>query len=1305
MIALLIAAVCGSFAAASAAPATVQANLRQLGKITATTHATALAGAAWITLTAEDPAKARACGSKLLADLLGFGDVQRVPASSLPGTRLALAGAGEWLLALDGLRVQVLFARDVRGVTQLAAEAKAAGWAPVPEHAYPRFLDRFDNDAFSVGFLGWGILPPDVNADFQWIADNGFAMNASGFQEDRMIAPGVFDFSVFDWYAAKAKEHNLAYNVYLTWVHPWERAKWSWNVVPLPHLIPGDHAVPYSDFFYQQLETYTGFFPVKATDPLLGAAQAGIAAHLAQDPRLNSQFGSAELLHDILLALPEVSGMPETKAGWHEYQRTKLGRDLAAVGKAYRDEPAAYASWDQVEVPDLKLFAGWDRATCLDLRGAWESKVDRAKVGVSEKWFAPETAAAGWTATRSDDPMIMAYSSTWRDQPRDFWLRKQFTVSAPQAAGKLPYLHISLGDQRRGFEAYLNGQPLKKLTREHPIVGDNDQCFEIGAALRTGENLLVLNTHGVPVSSYVFLGPQGRWEYPSPRPTLNRLWFDATEFTAWWRMRSLENALRANRSGDPQGRPQLVMCPDDFQDMALDLCRKYGAFEHDTGQTAGCWAPWPTRYSAARGLPFSSEPGNAPNNAPEMQKMITLYLLLGNDSINALFHPTQYRDNPDIAAWIATNRELLRCAGKMEQAPPPVSVLRSIRDASRLRFDGPWGWDLGRGELQSVGRTFYYADMPDVLSGRLLQRAKVTIDAGSELLTEPEVSGLEKYVREGGVFVALHNTGKHSIEQAASWPISRLTGLRVVNQDRAVGGKIRFTQEQSLWPSLRGREINAWGMVYDWRKEDLTGNSLGLEKQDPSVQVVAEWVGREPGSGQIAVAVRKLGQGMVITLGSTFWRNAEDLGGRWTADAASRPYLAELLDSLGVPADSTRESSAATADLFAEHWLSKNGLYDLYMVSKVKDGATPATFPITFTATAPPAQLREISALGHPLVPTQAAGTGFAVPDVTLNAMQTRIYAAPRADLATAPLYWLRSLEKRWYALDSVPPADQPVPMKPSPYVLPLIEGWSLQPGGEPWGDTPPPYATDATTPPVKLGSFAALGLADDSIAHFRKEVQLPAGWQGRRLSLVLDCEDWIWGVQPKGRLWVDGKLLTAAHIGQRNDPRFSADIVPTRADGRLLLELEVDGRQPAAQQRRRPTGVLGAFYLQSDPQPVSLTPLPQPWQVAADLGVFAPGQPGQRVKGLYAETSFILPATWPTPRVFLESPESLGFLILNDTVVSTPTYMRRLDISGLVHRDGTPNVLRWSPGAPSANGNFDQELPRLSLAWWPAGN
>ena len=85
------------------------------------------------------------------------------------------------------------------------------------------------------------------------------------------------------------------------------------------------------------------------------------------------------------------------------------------------------------------------------------------------------------------------------------------------------------------------------MARARPITGDFDECFELGGAVRAGENTIVLKLDGKPVPGYIFLGPKGRWSYPSDDPGLNRLYFDTIEFASRYRMRGIENWLKATR--------------------------------------------------------------------------------------------------------------------------------------------------------------------------------------------------------------------------------------------------------------------------------------------------------------------------------------------------------------------------------------------------------------------------------------------------------------------------------------------------------------------------------------------------------------------------------------------------------------------------------------------------------------------------------------------------------------------------------------------------------------------------------------
>ena len=70
----------------------------------------------------------------------------------------------------------------------------------------------------------------------------------------------------------------------------------------------------------------------------------------------------------------------------------------------------------------------------------------------------------------------------------------------------------------------------------------------------------------------------------------NRRWYDAVNFSAWLRMRGVEQTLQAMRAADPN-RPLKMMATINMLDMSTALCERYGAYQHDTGGAAGYWCP------------------------------------------------------------------------------------------------------------------------------------------------------------------------------------------------------------------------------------------------------------------------------------------------------------------------------------------------------------------------------------------------------------------------------------------------------------------------------------------------------------------------------------------------------------------------------------------------------------------------------------------------------------------------------------------------------------------------------------------
>lgn len=1293
--------------AVAASAGTAPLPLRGFGAVTVGERARAEGKESWITFAAEDAAHARVIGSKFVADLLGFGDLKEKIGTGLPGTVIALEGAGAWLIGLEGANCQVLFARSEQALAAFASREKVAGWQPVPAHAYPRWLDCFDNAATGVwwGRTGGGAGVQDYPVDLEWARDRQFTLTHHGPENNRYVLPGLVDFSPSDWFAAVMKKYDRPYRVYL-----WPGVTSAgWNHDPLPWQTPGTLKVAYPTMNGQQAVVAGQFVPAGGsetpgiTDRYLGDYRRRFAEHLNDDPNylggtmVVSENNGANVLH-----LATATGMPEFQARWRDYLKTTLGWDLRQVGSRHKGRADYYRNWEDVKIPEPQDFLGFD-ARCLDLVGRWEGRADLEKAGAAAGWYTVAGAPQdGWRPIQCNDPMLLIYDGarnrmrTGREDTPDYWLRRTVTLTAAQVA-TLKYLHISRNILYAStpttplFDVYVNGTELKKLGVDR-FESNFSQCLEVGDALHAGDNLVVINTLGCPVPGYLFLGPTPLRLYPGMTEPENRLWYDAVMFDTALRVRAYERTMSAFRSVDAN-RPFKLATTIDYLDEIIPLCEKYGAYPHNTGGAGGYWCPmYGARLGSAHGVPFSCEQGGPPATAQNLQGAMTYYLMYGNHAVDLVFSVWAYRTKPEVAAWVDRNLALMHCIGKLDLPLPPIGVLRSCR-ADRLGFAEPWYWDLGRGALQGVGRSFVYVEVPDLSNG-MGDRFPVLIDDGTVLLTPEDVAALERYVRAGGTFVALHNTGMHTPERAFSWPISRLTGLRVVNGTVAAG-TLKFRDDQTLWPTLRGAEEKGYGMLIDYLQQENVGGAIGLEPEDKGIEVVAEWKDIPAGKGRIAVARRPLGKGQVILLGSTFWRDARDSFGRYRDSDRAQSILDELLTSLRVP----RDSRTGNSDVWAERWASKNGVYDLYPVAYMtQKGEEKATVSVTLRREGQLTEVVELSADGHPRYPVRWQEGSFTLPESSYGLMQYRLYGAPRADLENAALSWFDVQRRLWRGLPPIPASAQPQRVEQPENVLPLVEGWTLT-TGEPAGDWMQPGATAPGGKLVKLGSFVALDLPEEETARFYKEIVLPAAWRDQRVQLVFDSQ-WPMGIHQKGHLWINGKDAVTQPKGTDN---YTIDVTEQAAAGKLTLALEVAGALPdPTKPREVPSGVTGLFYLQAWPQPVQSTPLAGPWYAANENNLLTAVEPAKPGKYVYLETRFTLPPEWPARRLFLESPGAhLGWIVLNDQVVQTPPAMRSLDISRLVRRDGE-NTLRWAPFAPDHSRLNNKPIPVAVLSWLP---
>ncbi|MFA6292259.1 MAG: hypothetical protein WC637_10780 [Victivallales bacterium] len=363
-------------------------------------------------------------------------------------------------------------------------------------------------------------------------------------------------------------------------------------------------------------------------------------------------------------------------------------------------------------------------------------------------------------------------------------------------------------------------------------------------------------------------------------------------------------------------------------------------------------------------------------------------------------------------------------------------------------------------------------------------------------------------------------------------------------------------------------------------------------------------------------------------------------------------------------------------------------------------GEKTMTAEVSLRRPTPVRELVEVSALGHPKVAVAWKDGKLTLPNADYGLMQSRVYIAPRAEIARSALDWFQAQSRIWRALPPLPPLVKPAVLSVPEDVIPAAEGWSLAVGDVDVTWTEPGFAA-AAWKPVKLGTFTALGIPDESLARFRKEIIIPPSWKGR--SVFLDfIADWSWGVVPQGRLWIDGQPAGVRQpLTASGDSSFSLEVTEQAKDGKITLALEVDGRlKEPAKPRPRPAGTTGIFLLRSEASPVSTTPLAGPWFAARDVGVLTPVKAGEKATYTYLETKFTLPKEWPARRVFLGSPVKLQWIILNNQVIQAS--MKSLDISGLLRRDGE-NVLRWIPdypNVPDIAAVQNRTVPELNLIW-----
>lgn len=379
-----------------------------------------------------------------------------------------------------------------------------------------------------------------------------------------------------------------------------------------------------------------------------------------------------------------------------------------------------------------------------------------------------------------------------------------------------------------------------------------------------------------------------------------------------------------------------------------------------------------------------------------------------------------------------------------------------------------------------------------------------------------------------------------------------------------------------------------------------------------------------------------------IRLAANQWNDLKTLGG--------------ILERLGIPCESK-------SNVWGTHMVSKNGVYDVYLSSHIdaphmNNSTNAFDVSAAFARGDCPSAVWDFGAKGRPEVDFTWKDGWLHVPRAEFLPYATRIYAAPAADLGRAGVRWIREQSRLWPPLAA---AQAPEKVAPDPDYMSLNGGWTVDVRGE----------TRAVDKPK---THVELGLPRVASVIYRKSVQLPPDWCGRNIQIVFDAEGWFWGVAPKAELNVRGK-------GVSFSAAFGVDVVATKEhefvseDGRFEIELKIDGSVPAP---KMPSGVTGEFFLRRLPKPTRVIPIDEAY-ACTDYGVRRRVKPGEKVPHRFFELRF--PTPQESGRLWLKTRKPIQGIFLNGRAVETRNaWMKCLDISRLVRRDGEENVLYWAP-------------------------
>lgn len=1209
-----------------------------------------------LTVACENEEKAKLLHAKYLSDISVLPGVedrhQKLGDQDVPVKMVKTQGT---ILALrSGACVRIFAASTDALLEELVKAIKpTAPFLATPEVEVPMYLDVWDR--FSLRFYDVVGRGPegekgrnyDPQQELKWaekIGRAGLVLWTGCAPLD--LASGLTDEPSWDWVLREATARKLPIGLNLanfgTSAFPlWMKDQFQQH---MPEFSGNQYAI--GDVYHAGQGTRLSWCADEGLDYAFGPIQKIVRNHVDNPSVAFYLEPHSEIRHrewDILMEYGSVADRSYRKFLQEKYQTPK------AVSQRWYGDRKTLKGWSDVRVPEVASFQGWE-SDSLDLTGTWricfEPKDSQpgATSGSNGRLTPDSTVPVTWAAPAFDDSQWATLTAPGADRwyllPKTAAVyRRHFQVPEAWMQKKPVWLYVwdlNQSDGKQTVGVYLNGKQIDLDSTRNGMSGHVGR-YDVAALLTPGDNQLTLRLPMGYLAYRTYLSHTPPPTYPSPDNHYNARWADFIDWYSWTRGEAVRRGIEAIRAADPN-RPIEIASPGSFAESLRPLCEQYGAFFYDTGGMSGTWIDILPMLMRGVDMPMALEPGSPPHEMLSLKSFLGLWGTEGIQANNYFMHIGDlfYRD--DLRPFFEQQLPLTRLTGKYHAPKGEVAMLTNTQGVMATGFPMPFDanvclgggyWGAGHGQFPT-DRWHFDALLPSDFAAGNAAPYKVIVDTNTSIMDPSIVSAIEKWVREGGVFVTRIQTGRHTPEQADAWPISRLTGYRVTHLDKVspTGGNtlhryLRLAPGQSVFPA------DAW----DPKKNFSQGQTL--QKEAPECQDLLLWA-----DGGVAAGVRPLGKGMVVNLG---------LNGGTVPDLVSK--ILEWRKLTPMPIGATPDSRTSGVRPF--HFQSNNGLYDVCRVWNQKREPSPAiNLRLANLNTKPEFCLDPLS--GKFLTLEEVDG-GWGIKNLSFGPLEQQAYLTPRNQIEHAPLEWF-GLQRNWWRGTTPPRRKTPLPLF-TDNTVDLNDRWSFI-ALDDNADAKPLATTgydDSKCERMPLGVWDFPNHHDVKRAMYRKSFTVPTGWTNGAIYFWLQIiiGDPIVG---KGQVYLDGEPLTD---GARNGGFELTSRLTPGSKHTLALDIRKTGALG---------GVRGNAWLSYFPEPDKKIDLAGTWQTTVD-GLKYGGQatlPGKWNGWRAARRSIQIPQSESDKSVFIQY-EGLNSLI---GVLVNGTYVRR-------HHHGVGGITR----------------------------